>query len=83
MFAKLIALAPAIINNLIGAYRQKSLLRSSEAHASILAAIGVIIAQLGWISEADWNTTIGPSVVTLVTYAILRISGKAAAGEAK
>lgn len=67
----------ALVANLIAAYKEKSLLKSSEFHALVLAGVGLAAKQ--WMPNlpAEVVGHIGPLVDTAVTYAALRISSKA------
>lgn len=68
----------ALLTNLITNYQNKSLLRSSEFHALILA--GVAAAAKQWAPHLDPSVSNAlPTLVEMgIGYAVLRISGKMA-----
>lgn len=67
-----------LIANLISAYKEKSLLKSSEFHALILAGVSLAAKQWAPNLAPDLVGHIGPVVDAAVTYAALRIASKAA-----
>lgn len=65
--------------NLFAAYKSKSLLRSSELPAAIVAAAGFGLNAVGWVPKEAWDSTVGPAVGSLTAYTLARVYSKAAA----
>lgn len=68
----------ALIANLLEAYKEKSLLKSSEFHAVVLAGVGLALKQWAPGVSPELSSHIGPVVDAAVTYAALRVASKAA-----